>query len=110
MELTPAFSIVINGQSNFPSDRVISIKSSDQEGVVSDSCEFEIDDFDNAITMPNTEAKFELLLGYKETGLTKIGTYYVKEIILDGARRVVKIKGKCSLQSDVIAENEKSRG
>ena len=110
MELTPAFSIIINGQSNFPIDRVISIKSSDQAGFVSDFCEFELDDFDNAITMPNTEAKFELSLGYKETGLTKIGTYFVKEIILDGARRVIKIKGNAACKAMLSQKTKNHEG
>lgn len=91
MELTPDFSISINGQSNFPKDRVISIRTTDQAGFVSDSCEIELDDFDNALQFPNTEAKVIISLGYQEKGLTKIGTYYVKEITFDGARRVIKI-------------------
>ena len=91
MELTPDFSISINGQTNFPKDRVISIRTTDQTGFVSDSCEIELDDFDNALQFPNTEAKVIILLGYQEKGLTKIGTYYVKEIAIDGARRIVKI-------------------
>ena len=91
MELTPDFSVSINGQSNFPKDRVISIRTTDQAGFVSDSCEIELDDFDNALQFPNTEAKVIILLGYQEKGLTKIGTYYVKEIAIDGARRIVKI-------------------
>lgn len=91
MELTPDFSISINGQSNFPKDRVISIRTTDQTGFVSDSCEIELDDFDNALQFPNTEAKVTISLGYQEKGLTKIGTYYVKEIAIDGARRIVKI-------------------
>ena len=91
MELTPDFSIAINGQSNFPKDRVISIRTTDQAGFVSDSCEIELDDFDNALQFPNTEAKVTISLGYQEKGLTKIGTYYVKEITFDGARRTIKI-------------------
>ena len=91
MELTPDFSISINGQSNFPKDRVISIRTTDQAGFVSDSCEIELDDFDNALQFPNTEAKVTISLGYQEKGLTKIGTYYVKEITFDGARRTIKI-------------------
>ena len=91
MELTPDFSISINGQSDFPKDRVISICTTDQAGFVSDSCEIELDDFDNALQFPNTEAKVAISLGYQEKGLTKIGTYYVKEITFDGARRVIKI-------------------
>ena len=91
MELTPDFSISINGQSNFPKDRVISIRTTDQAGFVSDSCEIELDDFDNALQFPNTEAKVTISIGYQEKGLTKIGTYYVKEITFDGARRTIKI-------------------
>lgn len=91
MELTPDFSISINGQSSFPKDRVISIRTTDQAGFVSDSCEIELDDFDNALQFPNTEAKVTISLGYQEKGLTKIGTYYVKEITFDGARRIIKI-------------------
>ena len=91
MELTPDFSVSINGQSNFPKDRVISIRTTDQAGFVSDSCEIELDDFDNALQFPNTEAKVTISLGYQEKGLTKIGTYYVREIAIDGARRTIKI-------------------
>lgn len=91
MELTPDFSISINGQSNFPKDRVVSIRTTDQAGFVSDSCEIELDDFDNALQFPNSEAKVTISLGYREKGLTKIGTYYVREITFDGARRVIKI-------------------
>lgn len=91
MELTPDFSILINGQANFPKDRVISIRTTDQAGFVSDSCEIELDDFDNALQFPNTEAKVTISLGYQEKGLTKIGTYYIREIAIDGARRTIKI-------------------
>ena len=91
MELTPDFSISINGLSDFPKDRVISISTTDQAGFVSDSCEIELDDFDNALQFPNTEAKVVISLGYQEKGLTKIGTYYVKEVTIDGARRTIKI-------------------
>lgn len=92
MELTPDFSVVINGQMNFPKDRVISIRTTDEAGIVSDSCEIELDDFDDALQMPNTEAKVEISLGYQETGLKKIGTYFVKEISIDGAKKIIRLK------------------
>ena len=91
MELTPDFSISINGQSSLPKERIISVRTTDQAGFVSDSCEIELDDFDNALQCPNTEAKIAISLGYQEKGLTKIGTYYVREIAIDGARRTIKI-------------------
>lgn len=96
MELTPDFAISINGRENFPKERVLSIRTHDEAGIVSDSCEIELDNFDEALEFPNTEAKIEISLGYKESGLTKIGTYFVKEIFIDGARRLVKIKANAA--------------
>lgn len=109
MELTPDFSITINGQEGFPKDRVISIQTTDEAGIISDSCEIELDDYDNALKFPNTEAKIVLHLGYKETGLDKIGTYFVKEISLNGARRIVKIHGNAApkaMRSQKTQSNE----
>lgn len=109
MELTPDFLIVINGDKEFPKDRIISIRTTDEIGIVSDTCEIELDDFDDALQMPNTEAKVEVYLGYKETDLTKIGTYYVKDICIDGARRTVRIKANAiskSMRSQKTKSNE----
>ena len=92
MELTPDFSISINGSNTFPKERVISIRTTDEAGIISDSCEIELDDFDGALQFPNTEAKVVVSLGYKETGLTKIGTYFVREVSIDGARHIVRIQ------------------
>lgn len=96
MELTPDFSISINGSNNFPKERMISIRTTDEAGIVSDSCEIELDDFDGALQFPNTEAKMVVSLGYKETGLSKIGTYFVREIFVDGARHIVRIQGNAA--------------
>lgn len=110
MELTPDFSISINGQKRFPNERVISIRTTDQAGFVSDSCEIEFDDYDGALQFPRSEAKFEVFLGYKETGVIKIGTYFVKSIGLDGARHTVKITANAvpkSLRSQKTQTNDK---
>ena len=96
MELTPDFSILINGSSMFPKERIISIRTTDEAGIVSDSCEIELDDFDGALQFPNIEAKIVVSLGYKETGLTKIGTYFVREIMIDGARHIVRIQSNAA--------------
>ncbi len=99
MELTPDFNVIINGQAGFPKERVVSIRTTDQVGFVSDSCEIELDNWDNALQFPNTEAKIVIFLGYKEKELTKIGTYFVKEIALDGARRIIKITANAAPKS-----------
>jgi phage protein D len=91
----PDFSVTINGN-EMTKERVVSVKTVDAAGIMSDSCEIEIDDYDDALTMPKTEAKIEISLGYKGSELTKIGSYYVKEIDIDGARKTVKIKGSAA--------------
>jgi phage protein D len=92
----PDFSVIINGATELIKERVISIKTADEAGIMSDSCEIELDNFDDAFALPKTEAVISVSLGYKETELTKIGSYYVKEIIVDGVRKTLKIKANAA--------------
>jgi phage protein D len=96
MELTPDFSVIINGETELIKERVISIHTTDEAGIMSDSCEIELDDFDDAFPLPRTEAVISVSLGYKGGQLTKIGSYYVKEIDIDGARKTLKIKANAA--------------
>jgi phage protein D len=96
MELTPDFSVIINGETELIKERVISIHTTDEAGIMSDSCEIELDDFDDAFLLPRTEAVISVSLGYKGGELTKIGSYYVKEIDIDGARKTLKIKANAA--------------
>jgi phage protein D len=91
----PDFSVVIN-ENEIGKERVVSIRTVDESGIMSDSCEIELDDYDGALTMPNTEAKIAISLGYRGSALTKIGSYYVKEIDIDGARKTLKIKANAA--------------
>ncbi len=86
----PDFAIIINSL-ELIKDRIVSIHTTDEARIMSDSCEIELDDFDDALQFPKTEAKIEVSLGHKDSGLTKIGSYYVKEIAMDGNRKTVKI-------------------
>jgi phage protein D len=94
--LQPDFSVVINGETELVKERVISIRTTDEAGIMSDSCEIEVDDFDDAFPLPRTEAVISVSLGYKGGELTKIGSYYVKEIDIDGARKTLKIKANAA--------------
>jgi phage protein D len=93
--LQPDFSVIIN-ENELPKERVISIKTVDAAGIMSDSCEIELDDYDDALSLPKTEAKIAISLGYKGGELKKIGSYYVKEIDVDGARKTFKIRGNAA--------------
>ena len=106
MELTPIFSVSFNGAADAIQNRVIAINTNDEAGFVSDSCEIELDNYDGALILPRTEAMFEVSLGYRETGLTKIGTYFVKEIAIDGAQKTIRIKGNAARKS---VRSQKSR-
>jgi phage protein D len=94
--LEPDFSVIINGETELVKERVISICTADEAGIMSDSCEIELDDFDDAFPIPRTEAVISVSLGYKDGELTKIGSYYVKEIDIDGARKTLKIKANAA--------------
>jgi phage protein D len=94
--LQPDFSVIINGETELVKERVISIRTTDEAGIMSDSCEIEVDDFDDAFPIPRTEAVISVSLGYKGGELTKIGSYYVKEIDVDGARKTLKIKANAA--------------
>jgi phage protein D len=73
---------------------------------MSDSCEIELDDFDDAFPLPRTEAVISVSLGYKGGELTKIGSDYVKEIDIDGARKTIKIKASAASKT---MRSQKSR-
>ena len=94
--LEPDFSVVINDETELVKDRVISIHTTDEAGIMSDSCEIELDDFDDAFPIPCTEAVISVSIGYRGGELTKIGSYYVKEIDIDGARKTLKIKANAA--------------
>jgi phage protein D/phage tail protein X len=87
----PDFSVIINGNTELIKERIVSIHTTDEAGIMSDSCDIELDDFDDALQFPKTEAKVEVSLGHKDSGLTKIGSYFVKEISIDGVRKIIKI-------------------
>jgi phage protein D len=106
MELTPVLQVLINGETELVKERVISIRTTDEAGIMSDSCEIELDDFDDAFPLPRTEAVISVSLGYKGGELTKIGSYYVKEIDIDGARKTLKIKANAASKA---MRSQKSR-
>jgi phage protein D len=106
--LQPDFSVVINGETELVKERVVSIRTTDEAGIMSDSCEIELDDFDDAFPLPRTEAVISVSLGYRGGELTKIGSYYVKEIDIDGARKTLKIKASAASKA-MRSQKSKSR-
>jgi phage protein D len=81
--------------------RLISIKTTDEAGMKSDTLVIELDDRDSKIEMPRHGAKLELWLGYTQTGLGKIGIYTVDEISMNGFPMTMTISSKAA---DMIEE------
>ncbi|GHT91944.1 hypothetical protein FACS1894122_05090 [Alphaproteobacteria bacterium] len=104
--MTPDFIVKINGSDSTEiiKKRLISISTNDEAGFKSDSCEIVLDDFDDAIALPQSGAKIEVSLGYKETGIIKIGDYFLKEVSVEGPRQVMHIRAHAinnSLRSQI---------
>jgi phage protein D len=104
--MTPDFLVKINenDSTEIIRKRLISISTNDEAGFKSDSCEIVLDDFDDAIALPQSGAKIEISLGYKETEIIKIGDYFLKEVSVEGPRQVMHIRAHAinnSLRSQV---------
>jgi phage protein D len=67
-----------------------------------------LDDYDDALSLAKSEAVISVSLGYKGGELTKIGSYYVKEIDIDGARKTIKIKANAAGKA-MRSQKSKSR-
>lgn len=96
--MTPIYQIMVgNGDiTGLVADRLLSLKVTDEAGIRSDSVEFQLDDRDNAIELPHTGAELSVSMGYRETGLARMGVYIVDEIVLSGPTRTLTIRGKAA--------------
>lgn len=76
--------------------RLLSITTTDEAGMKSDTCTIGLDDRDDLIELPKHGAKLEIYLGYQETGLSLIGLYTVDEVSLSGWPATLSINGKAA--------------
>ncbi|MDE1463373.1 phage late control D family protein [Spartinivicinus poritis] len=77
-------------------NRLLDITITDNAGWESDSLEVTLDDTGHAIALPDTGAKLEIYLGYKEKELELMGAYTVDEIELASPPNTLKITGKAA--------------
>jgi phage protein D len=106
----PDFLITINNETELVKERVVSIRTTDEAGIMSDSCEIELENCDDAFPLPRTEAIISVSLGYKGGELTKIGSYYVKEIDIDGSRKTLKIKANAASKAMRSQKSKSHKG
>lgn len=88
--------------------RLISISTTDEAGIKSDTCTITLDDRDGIMQIPRKGAKLMVSLGYEETGLSTIGIYTVDEVSLSGFPQTMSISAKAADFTDDIKGDIKS--
>jgi phage protein D len=94
--LTPIYRIIkggddITGHFNDRTTKIhCELKSGNGE---SDRFEVQLDDRDFRLKLPQTGAKLNIELGYKELGLSTMGSYQINEIYLTGTPKSMRLVG-----------------
>ncbi|WP_100097005.1 phage late control D family protein [Candidatus Williamhamiltonella defendens] len=106
MGLTPAFKVMAESQdiTRKISHRLLSLTVTDNAGIQSDTVEIRLDDKDHELILPRTGAELEVSLGYKESGVERMGLYVVDEIDILGPSDVMVIRGKAANMNKGLKE------
>jgi len=110
--MTPIYKVVVSGTNitELVKTRLLSISISDSAGTDSDTVELNLDDRDAKLEIPKIGVEMEVWLGYKETGLVKMGSYVIDEVGLSGAPESMSIRGKAaSMTGEESVKDQKTR-
>lgn len=89
--------------------RFSSLTITDEAGQSSDAAELRLDDRAPHITLPRTGAKLDIAIGYRETGVARIGIYTVDEINLEGPPDTLAIRARAAdLRKSLKSPNTRS--
>lgn len=76
--------------------RLLSLSVSDAAGMESDTVEVIIDDRGGLLELPRTGAELDVSLGYRESGLERMGLYVVDEVGLSGPPQTMTIRARAA--------------
>ncbi|VVE34946.1 contractile injection system protein, VgrG/Pvc8 family [Pandoraea fibrosis] len=109
--MTPDFSIVADGHDITPhiATRLVRGRITDEAGVESDQCSLTLDDRGNVLAWPAKGAKLTVSLGYKETGLHKMGDYVVDEVEYSEPPAQFVIRAKAADYANAYLKTQKTR-
>jgi uncharacterized protein len=110
--MNPQFKILADGVNITQQiqQRLIDLKTVDESGMKSDTLNFTVDDRDGQIELPRHGAKLSLYLGYQQTGLSKIGDYFVDESSFNGWPATMSISAKAAdLTGDTTGDIKSSQ-
>ncbi|WNO10565.1 contractile injection system protein, VgrG/Pvc8 family [Teredinibacter sp. KSP-S5-2] len=107
--MTPDFRLEANDDdiTELIRKRLISLRVTDEAGIKSDALEIQLDDEGSHINWPETGAVLTLKLGYKETGLSKLGLYSVDEVEYSGPVLRMTIRAKAADMRKTIKAQKK---
>lgn len=82
--------------------RLLSLHLTDEAGIKSDKVEIKLDDRGGNIALPNTGAELDISLGYKETGLVRMGLYIVDEVSIASPPQSMTIRAHAADMRQVL--------
>ena len=96
--MTPDFRILADSQDITAQikDRLLSLRLTDEADFKTDDVEIALDDRDGAIVLPDTGAELDVVLGYQETGLVRMGLYVLDEIELSDPPAKLTLRAKAA--------------
>jgi phage protein D len=96
--MTPDFVIIADSKNVTDAirTRLLSLSVSDSAGWGSDTLEITLDDRDGSIVIPRTGAELDVSIGYRETGLARMGVYIVDETAISGPPATMTIRAKAA--------------
>lgn len=74
--------------------RLLSLRVTDQAGIVADQFDVAVDNRDGAIVIPETGAELAIAMGYVGQPLQDLGRYTIDEIEVSGLPRTISLHGK----------------
>jgi len=109
--MTPIYKVLADGAdiTGRINQRLISIRTSDEAGLKSDTCSIELDDRDGLIALPRHGAKLSVYLGYTIRGLVLLGVYTVDEVEMFGFPQTIRINAKAAdMREDLKSQKTRS--
>jgi phage protein D len=76
--------------------RLIALAVSDAAGMDGDTAEIVVDDRDARLALPRTGAELAIDMGYRETGLARMGVFVVDEMVLGGPPAQIAIRARAA--------------
>lgn len=110
--MIPAFAVVVDGQdiTKVVEAGLVSISTTDEAGIKSDSVSIEIVDPLKAIALPRKGARIDVYLGWRHSGTVHVGTYTVDKVGRAGRPAVLRISGNgADLGADSKLKAQKTR-